>query len=72
MKFAGIDGVILDWYGIRKHNDYAVIHRNSQHFIKHLRRAGLKFAVNRMPSPSSCFPTAQQKPGKRYWHCGTV
>ena len=72
MKFAGIDGAILDWYGIRKHNDYAVIHRNSQHFIKHLRRAGLKFAVNRMPSPSSCFPTAQQKPGKRYWHCGTV
>ena len=45
MKFAGIDGAILDWYGIRKHNDYAVIHRNSQHFIKHLKRAGLKFAV---------------------------
>ena len=45
MKFAGIDGAILDWYGIRKHNDYAMIHRNSLHFVKHLKRAGLKFAA---------------------------
>ena len=38
MKFAGIDGAILDWYGIRKYNDYAMIHRNSLHFVKHLKR----------------------------------
>ncbi len=45
MKLAGIDGVIIDWYGIKKFRDYAEIHRNSLHLIKHLRRAGLEYAI---------------------------
>ncbi|TWT62744.1 glycoside hydrolase family 71/99-like protein [Rubinisphaera italica] len=45
MKFAGIDGVIIDWYGIEKFRDYAEIHRNSEHLVKHLNKAGLQFAV---------------------------
>ncbi len=45
MKFAGIDGVIVDWYGIEDFRDYADIHRNSKHLIQHVRRAGLTFAL---------------------------
>ena len=45
MKLAGIDGVIIDWYGMAQFRDYADVHRNTQHFIKHLKRAGLQFAI---------------------------
>ena len=45
MKLAGIDGAIIDWYGTEQFRDYAEIHRNTQHFVKHLKRAGLQFAI---------------------------
>jgi hypothetical protein len=45
MKFAGINGVIIDWYGTENFRDYATIHRNSVRLIKHLKQAGLKFAI---------------------------
>ena len=45
MKLAGIDGVVIDWYGTEKFRDYAEIHRNTQHLITYLKRAGLKFAI---------------------------
>ena len=45
MKFAGIDGVIVDWYGIRDFEDYAAIYRNTQQLISYLKKAGLTFAV---------------------------
>jgi hypothetical protein len=45
MKLAGIDGVILDWYGPDDHLDYGLIHRSSLKLIPYLKRAGLKFAV---------------------------
>ncbi len=45
MKFSGIDGVIIDWYGTQKHNDYAMIHRNTQRLIPLLKKAGLEFAI---------------------------
>ncbi len=45
MKLAGIDGVVIDWYGTEKFRDYAEIHRNSEHLVKHLKRAGLRFAI---------------------------
>jgi hypothetical protein len=46
MKFAGIDGAIIDWYGIEDvGSSYAMIHRNTQHFVKHLKRAGLQFTI---------------------------
>ncbi|MEO2018358.1 MAG: hypothetical protein ABGZ53_28745 [Fuerstiella sp.] len=45
MKLAGIDGVIIDWYGTAQFRDYGDVHRNTQHFIKHLKRAGLQFAI---------------------------
>ncbi len=45
MKLAGIDGVIVDWYGRTDHFDYAPIHRNSELVLRTARRLGLKFAV---------------------------
>ena len=45
MKLAGIDGVIVDWYGIKDFHDYEAIHRNTQALISVLKRAGLKFAI---------------------------
>lgn len=45
MKMAGLDGVIIDWYGISQINDHAANHRNAQKLIPWLKRAGLRYAV---------------------------
>ena len=45
MKFAGIDGAIIDWYGIKDYYDYAAIHRNTNHLITYIKKAGLSFAI---------------------------
>lgn len=45
MKFAGIDGVMVDWYGLIDHYDYAVNHRNTERLFSAIQKAGLKFAL---------------------------
>lgn len=45
MKFAGIEGAVIDWYGREDFRDYAAIHRNTQHLIKYIKMAGLQFAI---------------------------
>lgn len=45
MKFAGIDGVMVDWYGLIDHYDYAVNHRNTERLFTAIKRAGLKFSL---------------------------
>ena len=45
MRLAGIDGVILDWYGHVDHLDYGLIHRNSQRIVAAAERLGMKVAV---------------------------
>ncbi|MDA7922459.1 carboxylesterase family protein [Verrucomicrobiales bacterium] len=45
MKLAGIDGVIIDWYGTEEVNDYAKLHENTLALIPYLKSAGLKFAI---------------------------
>ena len=45
MKFAAINGVIIDWYGTENFRDYATIHRNSLNLIKYIKKAGLNFAI---------------------------
>jgi hypothetical protein len=45
MKLAGIDGVIVDWYGISKHADYPAIHTATEAIFRGTARYGLKFAV---------------------------
>jgi hypothetical protein len=45
MKLAGIDGVLVNWYGRSDHLDYAVLHRNTLTVVKRTGALGLKFAV---------------------------
>ncbi len=45
MKLAGVDGVVIDWYGIEEHWDYGINHRNSILMVEKIKQAGLKFAI---------------------------
>lgn len=45
MRIAGLDGVIIDWYGIGKVLDYPVVQKASQALFAQIKKAGLKFAV---------------------------
>lgn len=45
MKYAGIDGVIVDWYGSYDLNDYAGVRRNTEALVKMLEKVGLKFSI---------------------------
>ena len=45
MMLSGIDGVIIDWYGIHDLNDYRMIHENTKKLISVIKRAGLQFAI---------------------------
>jgi hypothetical protein len=45
MKLAGIDGVIIDWYGLEGFRDYATLHRNTRRLVEQVERLGMKFAI---------------------------
>ena len=45
MKFAGIDGVLIDWSGTDDYLDYGINHRNTLQMIAAVKRAGLKYAI---------------------------
>lgn len=45
MRLAGIDGIILDWYGISDAADYSRIHEASKEIFKATERLGMNFAV---------------------------
>lgn len=45
MKLAGIDGVIVDWYGLTDQFDYAALHRNTAVLVKATGKLGLRFAI---------------------------
>ena len=45
MKLAGIDGVILDWYGISDAADYPSIDRASKKVVQVAERLGMKLAI---------------------------
>jgi Glycosyl hydrolase family 99 len=45
MKAAGINGVMIDWYGLGNLWDYPQIHRNTQLLIKRVEKAHMKFAI---------------------------
>lgn len=45
MKLAGIDGVIVDWYGPDHFNDYAVNNQRTRSLFNYTRKAGLKFSL---------------------------
>jgi len=45
MKFAGIDGMIADWYGIEDFYDYSKIKDATHHFIQYIKDAQLEFSI---------------------------
>ncbi|HML23750.1 MAG TPA: glycoside hydrolase family 71/99-like protein [Aggregatilinea sp.] len=45
MKASGIDGVIVDWYGIEDFRDYGDLNKNTGALFDAVKNAGLKFAV---------------------------
>ncbi len=45
MKYAGIDGVLIDWYGSTNVYDYGTNRRNTETLISMLDQVGLKFAI---------------------------
>jgi hypothetical protein len=45
MKLAGIDGVIVDWYGREDFRDYEMLHRNTEHLVNQIRRLKMKFLI---------------------------
>src|SRR5277367_2315315 len=45
MKLAGIDGVIVDWYGPDNFADYAVNNQRTLALFDFTRKAGLKFSL---------------------------
>jgi hypothetical protein len=45
MKLAGIDGLVVDWYGRTNHLDYPAIHRNTAGLFRPAARFGLRIAV---------------------------
>jgi hypothetical protein len=45
MKLAGIDGVIVDWYGNDDFADYGVNNRNTEALLPIIQQAGMHFAI---------------------------
>lgn len=45
MKYAGIDGVIVDWNGTHNVYDYPLIKRNTDSLFKRVPYAGLQFSI---------------------------
>ena len=45
MKYAGLDGVMVDWYGVNSDNSIALHKSNTEALFRALKRAGLKMSV---------------------------
>ncbi|KAF2515649.1 glycoside hydrolase family 71/99-like protein [Flavobacterium foetidum] len=45
MKYAGIDGVLIDWYGTYDVNDYRMVKENTEQLIDMLDEVGLEYAI---------------------------
>jgi hypothetical protein len=45
MKLAGIDGVFIDWYGVKSMYDYAQLNRNAGKMIEACSKVGLKYSI---------------------------
>lgn len=45
MKYSGIDGILIDWYGSTDFNDYKTNRENSEAIIDALDEVGLQFAI---------------------------
>ena len=45
MKYAGVDGLLIDWYGTYDVNDYRMVKENTDALIEMLDKVGLEYAI---------------------------
>lgn len=45
MKYAGIDGILIDWYGTRDYYDYAANRRNTEAIVEGAMNVGMDVAI---------------------------
>lgn len=45
MKYAGLDGVMVDWYGVNSDNNTALHKSNTEALFRALKKAGLKMSI---------------------------
>lgn len=45
MKLSGIDGVLVDWYGIKEFRDYGILHQSTCILFECVQKAEMQFAV---------------------------
>ena len=45
MKYAGIDGILIDWYGTYNLNDYRMVKENTDQIIAMLDKVGMEYAI---------------------------
>jgi hypothetical protein len=45
LKYSGVDGLLIDWYGTYNVNDYAMIKQNTDQLIAMLDKVGLEYAI---------------------------
>ncbi|MCF8265875.1 MAG: glycoside hydrolase family 99-like domain-containing protein [Melioribacteraceae bacterium] len=45
MKLSGIDGVIVDWYGIEDYNDYKILNESTNALFEYIKSANLEFSI---------------------------
>lgn len=45
MKLAGIDGLLVDWYGLSDLYDYPIVHRNTQTLVASAAKLGLRVGI---------------------------
>ena len=69
MKLAGIDGVIVDWYGLQDFRDYALLHRNTVKLIEQVEKLGMKFVIcYEDQTVPALVEAGRLKPGERVSH----
>jgi len=45
MKLAGIDGVLVDWYGIKNFRDYGILHQSTCLLFEWIKKAEMQFGI---------------------------
>jgi len=45
MKYSGVDGILIDWYGTYNLNDYRSNKENAEQFITMIEKVGLEYAI---------------------------
>jgi hypothetical protein len=45
MKISGIDGVVVDWYGLKDHFDYSALHESTKRLAELVQRFEMKFVI---------------------------